>query len=449
MFRLASKLVQTMSTPAKPPTRALIAIVGATGTGKSDLAVDIATKFDGEIINGDAMQLYDGLPIITNKIPMSERKGVPHHLLGCISLDEPTWTVGKFVDHAVKVIDEIRSRGKLPILVGGTHYYTQALLFGEGLVETAGKPEDRQEPMDLSILEEPTDVILAKLRDVDPVMADRWHPNDRRKIQRSLEIYLKSGKTASETYDEQQLGRPLSLRYETLIFWTHASKDILFPRLDARVCKMIENGLLDEVRILENIREEKENNGETVDMTRGIWVSIGYKEFRKYQLALNSAIDVSELNMIKLRSDATEQTQAATRQYSNRQTRWIRIKLLNALSTANALNQTFILDGTDLRNWLQNVLRPALDVVERFLMGKQLPDPKSISDAALQYLSLKQGDISKDRNLWVRQTCDLCGVTSVTAMDWEKHVKSHGHRKAVSARSKQQRAVEKAGRQMT
>lgn len=78
----------------------LIAVIGATGTGKSQLAVELAARFNGEIINGDAMQLYDGLPIITNKIPVEERKGVPHHLLGCIGLDEPTWTVGEFVRQA-------------------------------------------------------------------------------------------------------------------------------------------------------------------------------------------------------------------------------------------------------------------------------------------------------------------------------------------------------------
>jgi tRNA dimethylallyltransferase len=434
-----------MSTHAEAPTRPLIAIVGATGTGKSDLAVAIASKFNGEIINGDAMQLYDGLPIITNKMPLPERKGLPHHLLGCIGLNEPTWTVGKFVESAVNVIDDIRSRGKLPILVGGTHYYTQALLFKDGLVETVEEEESQRPEVDLSILEEPTYVILTKLRKVDPVMADRWHPNDRRKIQRSLEIYLKSGKTASEIYEGQSGRGLLSLRYETLIFWIHAAKDVLFTRLDARVLKMIQNGLLDEVGMLEDIRQEKQNNGETVDMTRGIWVAIGYKEFRQYQQALNSTKGVSESDIVKLRSDTTEQTQAATRQYSNRQIRWIRIKLLSALSSANALDHTFILDGTDLTNWSHNVLKPASDIVDRFLAAEQLPDPKSISVPAMEYLAPKQDDISKDRSLWVRQTCDLCGVTSVTAMDWEKHIKSHGHRKAVSATIKRQRAVEKAG----
>lgn len=441
MFRVGAKLARTMSRSPVRSSKPLVAIVGATGTGKSNLAVELAMKFNGEIINGDAMQLYEGLPIITNKIPELEQKSVPHHLLGCIGLNEPTWTVGRFVESAVNVIDEIRDRGRLPILVGGTHYYTQALLFNEGLLDKNEDSGDEKLPVDLSILEQPTDVILGKLQEVDTVMADRWHPNDRRKIQRSLEIYLKSGRTASETYEDQSLHSRPSLRYDTVLLWVHALKDILYPRLDARVLKMIDEGLLDEVSELEEIREERESNGEVIDMTRGIWVSIGYKEFRKYQHSLNLSAEAEELGKLKLK--ATEQTQAATRQYSNRQIRWIRIKLLNALSKAGALDKTFLLDGTDLGNWSQNVLQPACDVVGKFLHAEQLPDPTTISDAASEYLALKRDDIGKNRNLWLRQTCEVCDVTSVTAADWDKHVKSHGHKKAVSAKAKRDQAAQR------
>jgi tRNA dimethylallyltransferase len=153
--------------------------------------VNIARRFNGEIINGDAMQLYEGLPVITNKMPEDERDGIPHHLLGCISLNEETWTVGNFVSNALAKISEIRARGRLPILVGGTHYYTQSLLFHDALANKSQDEEPVQNAERLAVLEEPTEVLLAKLREVDPVMADRWHPNDRRKIQRSLELVKK------------------------------------------------------------------------------------------------------------------------------------------------------------------------------------------------------------------------------------------------------------------
>ena len=160
------------------------------------------------------MQLYSGLPIITNKITVEERKGIPHHLLGCIGLDEPTWVVGTFVKRALGVIEEIRSRGKLPILVGGTHYYTQSLLFRDRLAEAEEDGEggeskkdhhEAQGPIEdledkYPILKESTENLLERLQDVDPVMAERWHPNDRRNIQRSLEIYLQTGRKSSDIY---------------------------------------------------------------------------------------------------------------------------------------------------------------------------------------------------------------------------------------------------------
>jgi len=444
----------------KRPQHPLIAIVGATGTGKSQLAVELATRYNGEIINGDAMQLYDGLPIITNKIPTPERNGVPHHLLGLIGLNEPTWTVGKFVQTAVNVIDEIRTRGKLPILVGGTHYYTQALIFTDRLLENEKKhdDDDENEAADLSILQEPTNVILAKLREVDPVMADRWHPHDRRKIQRSLEIFLKTGKTASQTYEEQatqikehtmenddtedttQSHIPAPLRYPTLLFWLHASKDVLYPRLDSRVLDMMQSGLLDEVQTLDDFRRSNEAAGEDVDKTRGIWVSIGYKEFEAYQQYLASG-NILESQLVKLKEKAIEQTQAATRQYSNRQERWIRIKLLNSISHAHALSCMFLLDGTDLTKWNEHVLQPAQELTEKFLNGEPLPEPASLSDAAKKMLTPKRDDISQRRDLWLRRTCDVCGVTSVTAADWEKHIKSRGHHKAIASNAKREQRL--------
>jgi tRNA dimethylallyltransferase len=205
-------------------------------------------------------------------------------------------------------------------------------------------------------------VILEKLREVDPVMADRWHPNESRKIQRSLEIYLRTGKPASQVYDEQRIKREIEqndadsnrgesstgLRFPTLLFWVHADKDVLYPRLDGRVDKMLARGLLNEVDELTKFRNDYEaRTGTAVDQSRGIWVSIGYKEFLSYQSALtDSSLAPSELE--KQKTAAIEKTQAATRQYSSRQARWIRIKLLNALFGAGYKSNMFLLDGSDL-----------------------------------------------------------------------------------------------------
>ncbi|KAF2793176.1 tRNA isopentenyltransferas-like protein [Melanomma pulvis-pyrius CBS 109.77] len=434
----------------KVPVKPLVAIVGATGTGKSDLAVELARRFNGEIINGDAMQLYQGLPIITNKITQEETKGIPHHLLSCISLEESTWTVGKFVGKALSVIDEIRSRGKLPILVGGTHYYTQALLFQDALADEPGLDLDG-ESKSFPILEESTTNILEKLREVDPVMADRWHPNDRRKIQRSLEMYLRTGKPASQIYDEQRFKRELSpgvgdlgdtsdainspsLRFPTLIFWVHASKETLSSRLDARILKMLDRGLLSEVETLTSFRTTQETRtGNAVDQSRGIWVSIGYKEFLDYQTALQCG-SAAQTDLEKLRIEAIEKTQAATRQYAKRQVRWIRIKLLNALPPSPTI---FLLDGSDLSLWESNVLSPAREIVEQFLAGTPLPGPTTLSPAAAELLTPKRDyDLAQRPDLWQKRVCETCGTTATTENDWKLHGASRAHRRAVGARKK-------------
>ncbi|KAF1835601.1 tRNA isopentenyltransferase [Decorospora gaudefroyi] len=436
---------------ALAPHKPLIAIIGATGTGKSDLAVEIARKFDGEIINGDAMQLYRGLPVITNKITQDEMKEVPHHLLGCIGLEQEAWTVGKFVHEALGVINEIRSRGKLPILVGGTHYYTQSLLFQDALADEPALNLDNNSEA-LPILEESTGVLLAKLKEVDPVMADRWHPNERRKIQRSLEIYLRTGKPASQVYLEQRARRGSSphledrdgslilpgLRFQTLLLWVHASKDVLHRRLDGRVDKMLASGLLSEVQELSSFCQGYESRtGCTIDQTRGIWVSIGYKEFLEYQRALSSDVSQPVPELAKLKIAAIEKTQAATRQYANRQIKWIRIKLLNALIGANQEEKTFLLDGTDLSRWQDDVVGPAVAITDLFLKGQSLPVPSSLSAAAAEMLRPKRPyDLGQRPDLWQKKVCETCGTVAFTENDWSLHIKSRAHRRAVGARKK-------------
>jgi tRNA dimethylallyltransferase len=347
-------------------------------------------------------------------------------------------------------IDEIRSRGKVPILVGGTHYYTQSLLFHDALSHESDLTV-RQDSERHPILEQPTDVILAKLKEVDPVMADRWHPNERRKIQRSLEIFLKTGKPASQIYDEQRLRREHSptyanaesvpssgMRFSTLVFWVYANKDVLYSRLDGRVDKMIANGLLEEVETLARFKQDYEADSTTaLDQSRGIWVSIGYKEFVNYQEGLATS-ELSSDVLERLKIEGIEKSQAATRQYANRQLKWIRIKLLNALIGANQQGSVFLVDGTDLPKWQENVVSPASQVTEQFLSGQALPLPSSLSVVASDMLTPKRNyDLGQRPDLWQKRVCETCGTVAVTENDWTLHVKSRAHRRAVGIEKKQ------------
>lgn len=421
------------------------------------LAVELAKRYNGEVINGDAMQLYTGLPIITNKITVEEQEGIPHHLLGCIGLDEQTWVVGTFVRNALKVIEEIHARGRLPILVGGTHYYTQSLLFRDRLAE---QDEEQSKPQYVEntaekwpILQQPTETLLAELNRVDPAMADRWHPNDRRKIQRSLEIYLQTGRKASEIYSEQRQRRNSGadearteeangMRFPTLMFWINAETEALRHRLDKRVDKMLESGLLQEVATLNDFADAEIVKGNALDQTRGIWVSIGHKEFKDYSAALKENVKDKQL-LESLKMEGLERTKIATRQYSKRQLKWIRIKLVNALIEAKLSNQLYLLDGTDVAAYKETVVNPALELTRQFLQAEDMPLPESLSPLAAELLAPKREyDLAARPELWTKQLCTACNVTCVTPVQWQQHTRSKTHKKLVSKQKLAERVAD-------
>jgi tRNA dimethylallyltransferase len=445
-------------------TTPLIAIIGATGTGKSKLAASLSSRFPSEILNADAMQMYHGLPILTNKPSVSERRGVRHHLLDCVPLDAQPWRVDNFVTAAERVIEDLRTRGKPGVVVGGTHYYLQGLLFRDGGVlreeEDGESIEDVEQGIsreDLALLEGSAEDMLEKLRTVDPIMAARWHPNDRRKIRRSLEIWMKTGRTASEVYDGQRRGgAPINgeagqaslllngadaaqqkgtMKFPTLIFWLYSDMEALRRRLADRVDDMVRLGLISEIEEMAEYLRRKTEEGATIDQTRGIWVSIGFKEFEPYILAKQSG-GVSDPDLEKLRQEGIKRTKIATRQYAKRQIRWIRIKLWKALQRAGAADRLVLLDATDPIKWEEQVAMPAERIAEAFFKGKDLPDPRSLSQTANAVL----GSNGAVEETFKCRKCDLCGKSLQTTKQWEEHLTSNGHKRA--ARSASRRSAE-------
>lgn len=375
--------------------------------------------------------MYEGLQITTNKIPVEETNGIPHHLLGFVRLEEAPWTVRQFHKRATSLIDEIRSRGRLPILVGGTHYYTQSLLFKDSLVEvneSDSLPREEQEQT-WPILDASTGDMLQELQRVDPVMAQRWHPRDRRKIRRSLEIWLKTGKKASDFYEAQRERRPTngsregsellegsSVGNDVLVLWTNASADVLNSRLDKRVDNMISEGLLKEVESMYEFVHNQERQGITIDRTRGIWVAIGFKEFQPYFSSQSASEEWKKVGI--------ERTKIATRQYAKRQTRWIRLKLLRAMQESGLGQYMFPLDATDLSQWPRRVEERAVDITEAFLHGQAIP-PETAPEAANGLLVSEQ---TQDR---CARYCEACDKTLMSDTEWVGHLKSKGHRSAI------------------
>ena len=390
--------------------------------------------------------MYEGLPTTTNKIPLKERNGIPHHLLGCVKLEEEPWTVRQFYDGASKIIEEIRSRGKLPVLVGGTHYYTQSLLFDRTLVEDDDHLEHvlEEELEKWPILGSNTSEMLEELQTVDPEMAQQWHPNDRRKIRRSLQIWLQTGKKASDVYRKQRQGSPGNeadgfehsmknlgnperaenrgslgnpSNYHPLVFWTYSASDVLNERLDQRVESMVFNGLFEEAQSMHTFLQTQAQQGHIIDDTRGIWIAIGFKEILPYV--------TSQFRTKEERKEGIERTKVATRQYAKRQNRWIRLKLLHAMQEAGLEANMFLLDATDISQYPTNVEAVAGNLASTFLTGNELPKPATLSDVAKELLVTTEKESKSARH------CEACDKTMMSEPEWLNHLKSKGHRYAI------------------
>ncbi|CAE7941582.1 miaA, partial [Symbiodinium sp. KB8] len=175
----------------------VVFIIGSTGTGKSKLGIDICKKYGGEVINADAIQMYKGLDIATAKVTEVEMDGVPHHLLSFLEPLDESYTVREFRTDALALIDDITKRNRLPVVVGGTMYYVQALLRGALLdeeEEELGEPKSEGIPEALKEEAKANPGILYEsLLKIDPIMAKKLHPNDLRRVERSLEVYYQFG----------------------------------------------------------------------------------------------------------------------------------------------------------------------------------------------------------------------------------------------------------------
>ncbi|KAI1767476.1 tRNA isopentenyltransferase [Hypoxylon sp. FL1150] len=430
---------------AGPPKEPLVAILGTTGTGKSDLAVELACRFNGEIINADAMQMYKGLPVITNQLSIEEQRGTPHHMLATIDPDEPTWTVDDFARESSRLICDIRSRGKLPIVVGGTHYYIHSVLFNESLVgpqvakndATQSRPQE-EDSAQFPILSGPTATMLQRLRQVDPVMAGRWHPDDRRKIKRSLEIFLTTGKRASDIYAQQQQSKAMAGSergpWQSLMFWVYTEPEVLKERLDKRVDKMYRNGLMDEVRSLHRSRQLRSEQGDPVDPTRGIWQSIGYKQMEPFLEAERD--DGNPCRADQLKEAGLEEIRIATRQYAKYQLRWIRRKSIPVIKEHGAMDYLFLLDSSNANAFSVDVLTPAADICQKFLDGQALVGPTDVSTTASEVLAAFEKDSAPSQSIFRVRTCEICDVTLPSEDQWEEHIKGRKHRGALQKRKK-------------
>ncbi|XP_048057246.1 tRNA dimethylallyltransferase isoform X2 [Megalobrama amblycephala] len=412
----------------------LVVILGATGTGKSKLAIEIGKRLNGEIISADSMQVYKGLDIITNKVTEEEQAQCRHHMISFVDPLVSGYTVVDFRNKALSLIEDMHRRKKLPIIVGGTNYYIESILWNV-LIDTggsdtesekAGAPESKVELEKLGGPE-----LHRRLKEVDPDMAALLHPHDARKIARSLQVYMDTGVLHSQLLEEQRgqdggdcLGGPLRFQ-DPCIFWLHYKMNALDERLDKRVDQMLSLGLIDELRDFHLRFNEKKIKESSQDYQHGIFQSIGFKEFHEY---LTASEDISQEERDKLKIKGVESLKQATRRYARKQNKWVRNRFLKR--PASNVPPVYGLDVTDVTNWETTVLTPALKILDCLQKGEQ-PSTQPIRTEGVE-----------SRNKRSHHMCDLCEKVIIGDLEWTAHQKSKNHLYQVRKRRKAEQATD-------
>ena len=275
----------------------VIAVVGPTASGKTSLAVEIAKAVGGEIISADSMQIYKGMFIATAQPSEEEKQGIPHHLISIIDPSE-TYSVAQFVSDAKRCIEDIVSRGNVPVIAGGTGLYVDSLLYGIDFGFVPDNSEMRDKLRD-RLEKEGAEKLLSELRQIDPETAQTLHVNNAGRILRALEVYYLTGETISE---QKRKSREKGSDYESLyIYIEYADRQKLYDRIEKRVDIMVDMGLLEEAEKFISLGEETTAKQ-----------AIGYKELKPYfsgEYTLGEALD----NLKK-----------ETRHYAKRQMTWFR-----------------------------------------------------------------------------------------------------------------------------
>lgn len=269
----------------------IICVVGATASGKTDLAVKLAKAVDGEIISADSMQVYKNMPIATAVATKEEQDGVVHHLVEFLDADQ-TFSVADFVERAKVLIDEITARGKVPIVAGGTGLFVDSLVKNISFSEVGSNAEIRNE-----LAEKSNEELYEKLLKLDPNAAEDIHPNNRKRVIRALELCM-SGTSKTEQNENSML---IDSPYDALYIGIgYKDRQKLYDRINKRVDLMLEAGLENEARQMLG------KQGLTARQ------AIGHKELQPY---IDGKITLDE---------ATENLKRETRRYAKRQLTWFR-----------------------------------------------------------------------------------------------------------------------------
>ena len=276
----------------------IVVIAGPTASGKTAVGIEIAKRLNGEIISADSMQIYKYMNIGSAKPARSEMQDIPHHMIDVVYPDEE-FSVALFRKMAGKLVDEIISRKHIPIIVGGTGLYISSLIYPYDFTNSAEDTEYREELTAIAV-EKGNEFVHNMLINIDPESFNRIHPNNLRRVIRALEVYKNTGKTIS---DYQQESRSREMEFNTAFIGLTMDRGLLYNRINLRVDKMFEAGLIEEVKKLKEM-------GYSKNMTS--MQGIGYKEIFDY---FDNKCTIEETKDIIKQS---------SRRYAKRQLTWFR-----------------------------------------------------------------------------------------------------------------------------
>lgn len=307
----------------------VVVIVGPTAVGKTSFSIEVAKESNGEVISGDSMQVYKHLDIGTAKVTPEEMDAIPHHLIDFKEVDE-SYTVSDFQEDGDSKIQKISKRNRVPIVVGGTGLYVESLLYPVSHGEDAEPNQELRDELEQFAVENGNEALWNRLDKIDPKAAEKIHPNNVRRVVRALEVFNETGKLFSTFQNERKNKEP---KYDALIIGLNTDRELLYERINKRVDKMMDEGLLDEARQL----WEKLGPNSEAQSTK----AIGYGELFQY---FNGDISLEE---------ATRLIKRNSRRYAKRQLTWFKNRFKNV-------------------HWIDLILEPenknsCLNEVKRFL----------------------------------------------------------------------------------
>lgn len=391
----------------------IFVILGSTGTGKTQLSVDLALKIKNigyypHIISCDSAQIYRDFDIGSAKVTIDEQKNIPHHMIDIVDIDCVDYSLYRFQQEVSSLINKLRHNNDkvVLILVGGTNLYMESIVFSS----TYSKMPKADRNFELQYSNVSNDDLYQNLKQVDPERAELLHSHDRKRILRSLEIYSLTGMPHSQILKMRETE---NLNLDFCFLWVSVDNEILYERLDNRVDKMIQLGLKEEIIKITRIIDERKCK---FDFANGVQKCIGFKEFQPFIEACNYFRDHLFSENDDIFKICIDDVKRNTKRYAKSQIKWIKNRFL-----INSSYPIYKFDSSNINEWENNVLNPSWKIVFSLLTGNELDQ-----NIKLNHLVEKH---QKEKDAWKKYICNICNRELNGLNEWNNHLSSRSHRR--------------------